>query len=124
LGDIFTAVFPINPEDEHNGSALLADSAGRTQSIDLYTQYAQVTADQVAISCFWYQTWVDQTDCPWIQENLELTYRQLSQHTIVELHNKVMETYKKYLALYRGGPLYSRSSWITSFATSSRSLRR
>jgi hypothetical protein len=37
---------------------------------------------------------------------LELTYRQLSQHTIVELHNKVMETYKKYEAQYHGGPLY------------------
>jgi hypothetical protein len=105
-GDVFSIVFPLNPEDEHNGSALLADAAGRTQSIDLYTQYAQVTADQVAISCFWYQTWVDQSDCPWIHENLELTYRQLSQHTIVELHNKVMETYKKYQAPYHGGPLY------------------
>jgi hypothetical protein len=105
-GDVFTIVFPTNPEDENHGSALLADASGRTRSLDLYTQYAQVTADQVAISCFWYQTWVDHTDCPWVQENLELTYRHLVQHTIVELHNKVMETYKKYDAPYHGGPLY------------------
>jgi hypothetical protein len=79
------------------------------------TQYAQVTADQVEISCFWYQTWVDHDDCPWIPRKLELTYHQSSQHTIVEL-----ETSKSTSPRTMVGCSISRSSWFTCWSSTSR----
>lgn len=103
LQDVFVIVFPTDPL---NSSLLSTDGSGVPKTVELYKQFTQVTLQQVAISCYWYNTWVSEVDQPWIRENMTLSYGQLSAHVSVELHNKILETYSRFDHSYRGGPLY------------------
>lgn len=103
MTDVFEIVFPVDPL---NSPALKLDASGRPVTLDLYTMYTQVTVQQVAISCYWYLTWVNQIDHPWIRENLMLTHLYFCNHTTVDLHNKVLESFSKFEVGYQGGPLY------------------
>jgi hypothetical protein len=75
-------------------------------TVDLYKQYTSVTPEQVAVSNFWYSLWIDPIKQLWHRENLHLSYLMLVNHTIQELHQKVIDTYNKFPSQYQGGPLY------------------
>jgi hypothetical protein len=99
---VFKIVFPSDP----NRSPDLKKDGAVPLTLDLYRQYTSVTPEQVAVSNFWYSSWTDHSKQPWHRENLHLTYLMLVNHTVSELHHKVMETYTKYPPQYHGGPLY------------------
>jgi hypothetical protein len=75
-------------------------------TVDLYKQYTSITPEQVAVSKFLYSLWIDPIKQPWHRENLHLSYLMLVNHTVQELHQKVIETYNKFPSQYQGGPLY------------------
>jgi hypothetical protein len=103
--DIHTAfqiVFPVQPLVSPD---LKMDGVQRL-TVDLYKQYTSVTPEQVAVSNFWYSSWIDPVKQPTHRENLHLSYLMLVNHTVQELHQKVIETYNKFLSQYQGGPLY------------------
>lgn len=103
MHDVFNIVFPTDPK---NGPMLSLSPDQSPTTVNLYTQYTQVTLAQVAVSNYWYNTWVNPTKQPWVRENMQLTYSQLAAHTTVELHQKILETYSRFEVSYRGGPLY------------------
>jgi hypothetical protein len=74
-------------------------------TVDLYKRHTSVTPEQVAVSNFWY-LWIDPIKQPWYRENLYLSYLMLVNHTVQELHQKVIETYNKFPSQYHGDPLY------------------
>jgi hypothetical protein len=74
--------------------------------VNMYKQYRFITPVQVAISNFWYSLWINPIKQLWHRENLHLSYLMLVNHTMQELHQKVIETYNKFLSQYHGGPLY------------------
>jgi hypothetical protein len=98
----FQIVFPVQPL----ASPDLKMDGVQPLTVDLYKQYTSVTPEQVAVSNFWYSLWIDPIKQPWHRENLHLSYLMLVDHTVQELHQKVIKTYNKFLSQYQGGPLY------------------
>jgi hypothetical protein len=95
LHDVFTIIIPLYPEDEDN------DEVERT--LDLYTQYADISIEDVARSNSYYREWLLD---PWFEENLRLTYTFFQNNVTDDLFLKVSETYDKYPRSERGGPLF------------------
>jgi hypothetical protein len=93
---VFTIVFPV-----HSGSMDFQDPA-KKPPIDLYTQYDQVTEQEVATSCEWYFKWTEQS---YYRENLWLTYLQLKNAMHKDLFEKCSERYADYPESQQGGPL-------------------
>ena len=93
MDDVFKIVFPVS-----EGSRKLQ----KTKPVDLYTNYEQVTAEEVALSNEWYREWVDD-DCQ--RENLLLTYKQLENSMTPKLFDKFFEKYEAYPERQKGGPL-------------------
>jgi hypothetical protein len=75
-------------------------------TVDLYKLYMSVMLEQVAVSNFWYSSWRDLIKQPWHRENLHLSYLMLVNHTVQELHQKVIKTYNKFLSQYHSSPLF------------------
>jgi hypothetical protein len=98
----FQIVFPVQPLVSPD---LKMDSI-QPLMVDLYKQYTSMTSEQVAVSNFWYSSWINPIKQLWHRENLHLSYLMLVNHTVQELHQKVIETYNKFLSQYHGGPLY------------------
>ena len=92
MHDVFTVVMP-----EADGKTLKA------KAYNLYAEYASVTADMVAESNKWYNSWpVGDT---W-QENLNWTHQFFELNVSQELAEKINEVYMGYPREARGGPLY------------------
>ena len=92
MHDIFTVVVP-----EADGKTL------KMEAYNLYSEYANVTADMVAASNKWYNSWpVGDT---W-QENLNWTHQFFEMNVAQELAEKINEVYMQYPRESRGGPLY------------------
>jgi hypothetical protein len=98
----FQIVFPVQPL----ASPDLKMDGVQPLTVNLYKQYTSVTPEQVAISNFWYSSCVDPIKQLWQRENLHLSYLMLVNHTVQELHQKVIKTYNKFPSQYHGGPLY------------------
>jgi hypothetical protein len=98
----FQIVFPVQPL----ASPDLKMDGVQPLMVDLYKQYTSVTPEQVAVSNFWYSSWIDPIKQPWHRENLHLSYLMLVNHTVQELHQKVIKTYNKFPSQYHGGPIY------------------
>jgi hypothetical protein len=93
LHDVFTIIYP-GDGDERNKVE---------KTIDLYTEYAQISIEDVARSNLWYRQWlVDE----WFQENLKLTCNFFQKNVSDDLWNKVCETYDQYKPSEQGGPLF------------------
>jgi hypothetical protein len=84
--------------------------------VDLYKQYLSVTPEQVALSNFWYSLWIDLIKQPWHRENLHLSYLMLVNHTVQELHQKVIRTYNKFPSQHHSDPLYFKLIMDSLFA--------
>ena len=92
MHDVFTIVVP-----EADGKRL------KEEAYNLYTEYATVTADMVAASNTWYNTW---PKGPTWQENLNWSYQFFEYNVSQDVAEKVNEAYMLYPIQARGGPLF------------------
>ena len=90
--DVFTIVFPLS-----EGSRTLED-----KHLDLYTQYDEITEEEVAASCEWYNKW---TAKEYYRDNLTLTFKHLENNMTHKLFDKCFERYDTYPPIQQGGPL-------------------
>ena len=90
--DVFTIVFPLS-----EGSRTLED-----KHLDLYTQYNEITEEEVAASCEWYNKW---TAKEYYRDNLMLTFKHLENNMTHKLFDKCFEQYDTYPPIQQGGPL-------------------
>jgi hypothetical protein len=70
---------------------------------DLYTEYPDITIEDVARSNEWYRKWMVEA---WFAQNLQLTYSFFQNNVSEDLWMKVSETYEGYAAGEQGGPLF------------------
>jgi hypothetical protein len=75
-------------------------------SMNLFSNWIELTPADVAKSNEWYRQYVDRAAHPWIPENLDIRYHFLSDCCDVALWNEIYETYKTYPASQQGGPLF------------------
>ena len=90
--DVFTVVFPLS-----EGSHTLED-----KHLDLYTQYDEITEEEVATSCEWYNKWMAKE---YYHDNLTLTFKHLENNMTHKLFDKCFEWYDTYPPIQQGGPL-------------------
>jgi hypothetical protein len=91
MQDVFTVIYP-NAADESVESTL-----------DLYTEFAKISIEDVARSNLWYREWLSD---PWFEENLQLTYDYFQKNVSDDLWMKVCETYDHFKPSEQGGPLF------------------
>jgi hypothetical protein len=91
--------------DMHNiFSIIIPEEDGSIQEVkDLYSDYSNITINQVARSNLWYREWMVDS---YFEENLQLTYDFLQNNVSNELSMKISETYETFSAGERGGPLF------------------
>ena len=70
--------------------------------VSLFQDYARLTPDVVANSCYWYNRYVDQA---YVRENMMLIYKLLQNNTDEQLWTKSLEEYHEYQVVQQGGPL-------------------
>jgi ferredoxin-fold anticodon binding domain-containing protein len=92
MQDVFTIIYP-DATDEY----IVANT------LDLYSEFAKISIEDVARSNLWYRKWLPD---PWFEENLQLTYDYFQQNVSDDLWMKVCETYDQYQASEQGGPLF------------------
>jgi hypothetical protein len=90
MHDVFTIVIP--NDDETIASTM-----------DLYTEYSNITIEQVARSNLWYREWMV---APYFEQNLQLTYDFFQNNVSDDLSMKISETYETFKAGEQGGPLF------------------
>ena len=90
--DMSTVVFPLS-----EGPRTLED-----KSLDLYTQYDEITEEEVAASCEWYNKW---TAKEYYHDNITLTFKHLENNMTHKLFDKCFERYDTYPPIQQGGPL-------------------
>jgi hypothetical protein len=91
MQDVFTIIYS-DPVSE----AIVA-------TLDLYTEFAKISIEDVARSNLWYREWLPD---PWFEENLQLTYDYFQQNVSDDLWMKVCESYDQYKVSEQGGPLF------------------
>lgn len=107
IDDVFTIVFPDSVDTTGLPSpSLRCNSSGDPITANLYSDYINVTARDVAASCMWYNSYPDPAASPWLKANLRLTDEYMRNHTAKDLHLKVQESYSAFLPGQQGGPLY------------------
>ena len=92
-GEVFTIVIPFDVE--HSPRI-------KSQTFDLFRDYATLHPAVVANSNAWYNNWV--TDST-IRENLTLTFECLTNNTEPTLWSKAFEDHEEYKPFQQGGPL-------------------
>ena len=112
--DMFTIVFPLS-----EGSRTLED-----KHLDLYTQYEEITEEEVAASCEWYNKW---TAKEYYCDNLTLTFKHLENNMTHKLFDKCFERYDTYPLLNPGVRPRAGNPEVTSipqvdYSTSRRQL--
>jgi hypothetical protein len=70
---------------------------------DLYSEYPDISIEDVARSNEWYRTWMNEK---WFIQNLQLTHNFFQNNVSDELWMKVSETYEGYSTGQKGGPLF------------------
>eukprot|EP00980_Cylindrotheca_fusiformis_P004420 scaffold945_cov82-Cylindrotheca_fusiformis.AAC.5 len=93
---VFTIVFPVLDASGNQTGTLELDSNGKVKTSNLFAQYNELTADQVAQSTIWYRRWPDRASFPWIVENLRLSYDYFNNHMTPALWGKVLEDSQPY----------------------------
>jgi hypothetical protein len=84
---------------------VLLDSSGMPfGSKDLYSEYSEITIQQVADSNKWYKQWTE--DDEFAGDNLNVTYNFMKNNVSDNLWEKTFEKYDQYSASERGGPLF------------------
>lgn len=103
--DVFMCVLPVG-NIETDPSVEMNPDTGEPLFVNLLQHYHNMTIEAVAASNYWYNVYLDNTACPYYQQNQRLTYRFLKNHCTSELTQKVLEVYNRYPATQRGGPLF------------------
>jgi hypothetical protein len=93
LHDVFLIVYP-----KTGAQANVVD-----YTKDLYTEYPDITIEDVARSNEWYRKWMNEA-C--FAQNLQLTYSFFQNNVSEDLWMKVSETYESYTTGEQGGPLF------------------
>ena len=107
IDDVFNLV---TPHDVHKSSGvqLTKDKAGNdvVATINLFTEYACVSVQDVANSCHWHNKYPDATQAAYVQENLRLTLLYFSNNCTKSLYEAVLDKYRTFDAMEQGGPLF------------------
>jgi hypothetical protein len=90
MNDVFTIVIPN------------ADGSVKEEK-DLYSDYSNITIEQVARSNLWYRQWMVAS---FFEQNLQLTYEFFQNNVSEDLGMKISETYETFKAGEQGGPLF------------------
>ena len=77
-----------------------------TGTKDLYTEFSEITIDEVKFSNEFYNKWAK---APYYKQNLKLTYSYFQQNVSKELWKKTLESYDDFESQYKGGPLFLSS---------------
>jgi hypothetical protein len=93
MHDVFTIVYP---KDAPNEEEIESEK-------DLYTQYPDITIEDVARSNLWYRTWMDPD---FFEQNLSLTHDFFANNVEDNLWMKVAENYDTFDHGEQGGPLF------------------
>jgi hypothetical protein len=84
---------------------VILDSSGMPSgSKDLYSEYSEISIQQVADSNKWYKEWTDETE--FASDNLNVTYNFMKHNVSDSLWEKTFEKYDQHTASERGGPLF------------------
>ena len=106
MADVFTIVFPTISGGKTLETTEITNNMGETvqvpKTVDLYTQYDELTEEDIAHSCEWYNKWTAKS---YYRDNLTLTYRHLENNMTYKLFNKTFERFEAYPILQQGGPL-------------------
>ncbi len=106
LVDVFKIVYPIrDPVTKELTGGLTMVPKGSTveaKCSDLFTEYNQLTLEQVADSSEWYQRFCRTSHTPWIAENFALSADYLRNHIDTKFLGKIDET----LDAYKNSPGY------------------
>jgi hypothetical protein len=70
---------------------------------DLYSDYSNITIEQVARSSLWYREWMANVS---FEQNLKLTYDFFQNDVSNDLSMKISETYETFAVGEQGGPLF------------------
>jgi len=70
---------------------------------DLYTEFSEITVEQVAASDRFYNQWAAEDH---FSQNLRLTYAYFQSNVSEELYEKAFETYDEFSSTEKGGPLF------------------
>lgn len=98
--DVFTVVFPL---DKENGFDLSSEI--RNTTMHAIDDASRLSVDLVAISCMWWNCCVDPEKCPWVRENMTISYSLLENNTDPSLWRKCIVEYDEYPISCQGGPL-------------------
>ena len=90
MHDVFTVVIP-------NADGTVKETK------DLYSDYSNITIEQVARSNRWYREWMV---AAFFEQNLQLTYEFFQNNVSEDLVMKISETYDTFKAGEQGGPLF------------------
>lgn len=101
MASVFTILVPTVPGGKTLQNTTIGDTRVPT-TYDLYTQYDELTEEQVAHSCEWYNKW---TAKQWYRDDLILTFKHLENNMTHKLFDKAFERYETYPKIQRGGPL-------------------
>jgi hypothetical protein len=93
MHDVFQIVYP-----KKGNQANVVD-----YTKDLYSEYPDISIEDVARSNEWYRTWMDET---FFVQNLQLTHNFFQNNVSDDLWMKISETYEGYSAGEKGGPLF------------------
>jgi hypothetical protein len=93
MHDVFLIVYP--------KKGLEANVVDYTK--DLYTEYPDITIEDVVQSNKWYRTWMNEE---WFIQNLQLTHTFFQHNVSDELWMKISETCEAFKAGEKGGPLF------------------
>ena len=106
MADVFTIVFPMVAGGKTLETTEITNNMGDAvrvpNMVDLYAQYDELTEEDVARSCEWYNKWTARN---YYRDDLTLTYRHLENNMTYKLFNKTFKRYKAYPILQQGGPL-------------------
>ena len=106
MADVFTIVFPTISGGKTLETTEITNDMGETvrvpKTVGLYAQYDDLTEEDIAHSCEWYNKWMAKS---YYCNDLTLTYCHLENNMTYKLFNKTFECYEAYPILQQGGPL-------------------
>jgi hypothetical protein len=109
MGQPFTIVIPKDQTLVRHELTLLADGSG-PKTIDLLKEFWTVSAEEVALSCAWWNThghFTDSDNAPQtFGRDMNWSYLHFKNHTEDVLYNEIDKQFQTYDRRQRGGPLF------------------
>jgi hypothetical protein len=109
MGQPFTVVIPKDPTLVRHELTLLHDGSG-PKTIDLLKEFWTVSAEEVALSCEWWNSHGHFTDSDGDSQtfgrDMNWSYLHFKNHTEEVLYNEIDKQFQTYEQRQRGGPLF------------------